>query len=101
MAMAADDRCRAGRSAGRQGAAVVAFDILFAEPDQTSPEQFVQRLPPEEVGEAYAAFRRRPSHDVVLADAIGRSPTVLATRLGRQSVRDAAPGQGGVRRCRR
>ena len=69
-----------------QGAAAVAFDILFAEPDQTSPEQFLQRLPPEEAERLKPLFADQPSNDAVLADAIGRSPTVLATALtGRPS----------------
>ena len=64
-----------------QGAAAIAFDILFAEPDQTSPEQFLQRLPPEEAERLKPLFADQPSHDAVLAEAIGRSPTVLATAL--------------------
>ena len=69
-----------------QGAAVVAFDILFAEPDQTSPEQFLEHLPPEEAERLKPLFAGQPSHDAVLADAIGRSPTVLAAALtGRPS----------------
>src|SRR5262249_4768222 len=30
-----------------QGAAVVAFDILFAEPDRTSPEEAIKQLAPD------------------------------------------------------
>lgn len=65
-----------------QGAAAIAFDILFAEPDQSSPEQFLQRLPAEEAERLKPLFADQPSHDAVLAEAIGRSPTVLATSLG-------------------
>jgi adenylate cyclase len=31
-----------------QGAAVVAFDVLFSEPDRTSPEQLLETLAPED-----------------------------------------------------
>ncbi|HET7715083.1 MAG TPA: adenylate/guanylate cyclase domain-containing protein [Bauldia sp.] len=64
-----------------QGAAAIAFDILFAEPDQTSPEQFLARLPPEEAASLGPLLAGRVSHDSVLADAIGRAPTVLAAAL--------------------
>ena len=37
------------RKLAAQGAAVVGFDILFAEPDQTSPQAAIKRLTPEEI----------------------------------------------------
>ncbi len=64
-----------------EGAAVVAFDILFAQPDQTSPEQLIKSLPPEEAAVVAPALAGRESHDAVLAEAVGNSPTVLATIL--------------------
>jgi adenylate cyclase len=64
-----------------QGAAVVAFDVLFSEPDRTSPEQLLETLAPEDAEAVAAALAGRPSHDTVLADVIGRSPSVLATVL--------------------
>ena len=63
------------------GAATVAFDILFAEPDQTSPEQLVKRLTPEEAKLMAPLIASRQSHDAILAGAIGNAPTVLATLL--------------------
>ncbi|WP_421726159.1 CHASE2 domain-containing protein [Bauldia sp.] len=63
------------------GAATVAFDVLFAEPDQTSPEQLVARLSTEEAELIEPLFAELPSHDAVFADMIGRTPTVLATVL--------------------
>jgi len=64
-----------------QGAAAVAFDVLFAEPDQTSPEQILAALPPEQAAALAAAFAGQPGNDARLAAAIGSSPTVLATVL--------------------
>ena len=63
------------------GAATVAFDILFAEPDQTSPEQFIKRLPPEEAKLMAPLIASRQGHDAILAGAIANAPTVLATLL--------------------
>ena len=78
-----------------QGAASIAFDILFAEPDQSSPEQFLQRLPPEEAERLKPLFADTPSHDAVLAAAIGQSPTVLATSLGGRASDTPLPVKAG------
>jgi adenylate cyclase len=60
-----------------QGAAVVAFDVLFSEPDRTSPEAVLPLLP-EEVREALAALvAGRPTHDAQLAATMASVPTVL------------------------
>ncbi|MBI3438639.1 MAG: CHASE2 domain-containing protein, partial [Proteobacteria bacterium] len=57
---------------GEAGAAAIAFDILFTEPDRTSPEQMLTGLPQAR----QAALRRVISdwvpHDRVFADALGR-----------------------------
>ncbi len=63
------------------GAVTVAFDVLFTEPDQTSPEQVVKRLTPEEAALLEPILVNRPGHDAMLAEAIGLGPTVLATVL--------------------
>jgi adenylate cyclase len=64
-----------------QGAAVVAFDILFSEPDRTSPESVLPLLP-EEAREALGPLvAGRPSHDEELAKAIVTMPTVLGVAL--------------------
>ncbi len=61
------------------GAAAIVFDIVFAEPDRTSPDRVLPLWPdtPE-----LAAVRRNidalPDHDSVLAEAIGRSNVVTA-----------------------
>lgn len=56
----------------RMGAAAVVFDVLFAEPDRTSPRQLLKlwQLPPPLAAELAA----QPDHDEVLAAAlVGRS----------------------------
>jgi adenylate cyclase len=64
-----------------QGAAVVAFDILFAEPDRTSPEVAVKWLAPDEAKLIEAAVAGHPGHDAVFATAVGAAPVVLAAAL--------------------
>ena len=49
-----------------KGAAVVAFDVLFAEPDRTSVEAIVKQLPPREANAITAALAGQPSNDELL-----------------------------------
>jgi adenylate cyclase len=64
------------------GAAAIGFDIVFAEPDQTSPEQIVARLPDgEERRQLAAIFTHTDSHSEAFAEAIKNSPSVLAFGL--------------------
>ena len=65
-----------------QGAAAVAFDVLFAEPDATSLEQVVKRLPPADAQLLSGAIAERPTNDQVFADALKDSPSVLSVALG-------------------
>ena len=46
-----------------KGAAVVAFDVLFAEPDRTSVEAIVKQLPAHEAGALTTIFAGRPSNN--------------------------------------
>jgi len=62
------------------GAAVVAFDAVFAEPDRTSPEHVIplwQSASPEDASAIAPVASALPSHDVFLADQIRTYPVVL------------------------
>jgi adenylate cyclase len=62
------------------GAAVIAFDATFAEPDRTSPQRFASQLrtdSSEETQRIAALMARLPDHDKVFADAIAQAPVVL------------------------
>src|SRR5262249_41778394 len=65
-----------------KGAAVVAFDILFAEPDRTSLEEIVKQLPASEAAAITSAMTGRPSNDELFAAALGDTPSVLSVVLG-------------------
>jgi adenylate cyclase len=67
-----------------KGAAVVAFDVLFAEPDRTSVEAIVKQLPPREASTITAALAGRPSNDELFAAALKNSPSVLSVALGEE-----------------
>jgi adenylate cyclase len=63
---------------GQAGASVVAFDVVFSEPDRTSPAQLATQL---ERGGASGAvlgqLRRLPDNDARLAESFAATPTVL------------------------
>ena len=60
------------------GAAAIAFDIIFSEPDRTSLENLVPSMPEGAVREALAArLPDLPTNDARLAQAVGAGPVVL------------------------
>jgi adenylate cyclase len=65
------------------GAAVVAFDVVFAEPDRTSPQRLVHFWFGDSAprGLVDELVKRLPDHDDVLAKAIAKMPTVLGVVL--------------------
>src|SRR5947209_18862983 len=65
-----------------KGAAVVAFDVLFAEPDRTSIESILKQLPPDQARAIQAAVEGQPSNDERFAAALKETPSVLSIALG-------------------
>jgi adenylate cyclase len=62
-----------------KGAAAIAFDVVFAEPDDRSPDRIAARLPDRpELKEVKAALSAFPSNDAVFAKAIAKGRVVLA-----------------------
>ena len=78
-----------------QGAAVVAFDILFSEPDQTSLEVAVKRMAPDEAKLIEAAVAGHPGHDAEFAKAIAAAPAVLAAALSNRGLTAKLPQKAG------
>ena len=59
------------------GAAAIVFDIVFAEPDRTSPQYIVDLWPlTREVEALKKNMDDLPDHDSVLADVIAQSPVI-------------------------
>jgi len=58
------------------GAAAIGFDIVFPEPDRTSPALLADTMPGLSVS-ARDELKRQPSNDEVLAQSLARSRTVL------------------------
>lgn len=80
---------------GEAGAAAIVFDILFAEPDRTSPEQVVAAAPPQRRAQLERALSTLPSHDGVFAEALGQHPSVLATSLHSDATTTPFPMHAG------
>lgn len=72
------DLARLTRALTDAGASVVAFDVVFSEPDRLSPARLAARLT-QEGGDraAYAALARLPDNDRVFGDALAQSPAVM------------------------
>ncbi len=63
---------------GQAGASVVAFDVVFSEPDRTSPARIADQVARGGADSAtLAALRRLPDHDAELARSIAATPVVL------------------------
>jgi adenylate cyclase len=76
----------------RKGAAVVGFDILFAEPDRTSVEEISKLLPGAKAA-LLAENSGEPTNDEAFATALKEAPSVLALSLGGQN--RPAPAKAG------
>jgi adenylate cyclase len=89
---------------GASGVAAVAFDVVFAEPDRSSPEQALKLWPATlEVLSLRDSVAVLPSHDDILADAIEQTPVVTGFVLtqGRPgaAIAGAAPLPGAASRA--
>jgi len=72
-----------------QRVAAVVFDVVFAEPDASSPALAVKRWPPGPGLEVLKkAAAKLPSHDRILAAAFARAPVVTAFALTTQANKD-------------
>jgi adenylate cyclase len=67
-----------------RNAAAVTFDILFAEPDRTSLEEIVKRLPPDQAHRLQGSDIS-PANDELFAAALKAAPTVLPIILTGQA----------------
>lgn len=59
------------------GAAVIAFDIVFSEPDRTSPVRLAERLRADGDQEAAIILDRLPDPDAAFGETLATSPAVL------------------------
>ena len=64
-----------------KGAAVVAFDVLFSEPDRTSVEEIIKRLPTSAAKSITEVTAGQPTNDQMFAIALKQTPSVLSVSL--------------------
>ncbi|MEQ9326286.1 MAG: adenylate/guanylate cyclase domain-containing protein [Rhodospirillales bacterium] len=62
------------------GAAAIVFDIVFAEPDRTSPAEALRNW--QAGPDAAEVLSRLPDHDTAFAEAIAGAPVVLGVAFG-------------------
>ncbi|MHA1552774.1 MAG: CHASE2 domain-containing protein, partial [Alphaproteobacteria bacterium] len=77
-----------------QGAATIAFDILFSEPDRTSPEQIVDLLPPDQAALIRPIISNVATNDAALVEVVGQTPSVLAAVLTTRDFGELPPKAG-------
>jgi serine phosphatase RsbU (regulator of sigma subunit)/CHASE2 domain-containing sensor protein len=71
----------------KQGAKVIAFDVLFPEPDRVNPALFA-KLYPELSAASSSEVSALPSMDQLFGQVIGRSPVVIARAGAEDGVRE-------------
>ena len=78
------------------GASAIAFDIVFSEPDRTSPARAVEilRRNPEARG-SYDEIAALPDHDVLMGQTMARTPSVMGFFLTRDANGARPPAKAG------
>ncbi len=74
-----------------EGAAVIGFDMIFAESDRLSPRRFADLLGTAD-GELEQKLSAFPDNDDVFAGAIGKARVVLGRSSAWHAAKDGAPG---------
>src|SRR5262245_38040129 len=77
-----------------KGDAVVAFDVLFAQPDDKSLEEIIKQLPTAEATAISGIMAGKPSNDEQFAEALKDTPSVLSVALG-EGVSTTLPAKTG------
>ncbi len=78
---------------GEAGAAAIALDIVFSEPDRTSPARIAAQYSDPRVIEA---LRRLPDNDAALAASFAKTPVVAGYFLTRDSLVVVASPKAGI-----
>ncbi|MGO3932471.1 adenylate/guanylate cyclase domain-containing protein [Rhodopseudomonas pseudopalustris] len=87
------------RRLGELGAGAVAYDIIFAEPDRTTPSRIAADLALSDGDDherAIAVLKTLPDHDKLFAEAIGQTATVLGFAASRLSNELRPPVKAGL-----
>lgn len=80
------------------GAATIAFDIMFAEADRTSPSVYAAEIadtPAGQGAELQALLKRLPDHDEVFAASVEGAPVVLGFSIASEANEARPPPKAG------
>jgi adenylate cyclase len=77
------------------GAAVIALDVVFSEPDRTSPGELAGRLARADPA-LVAALRALPDNDALFAQSVGRTPVVAGYFLTPEPGPGRIAAKGGI-----
>ncbi|MBL8546946.1 MAG: adenylate/guanylate cyclase domain-containing protein [Hyphomonadaceae bacterium] len=80
---------------GEAGAAAIVFDVLFSEPDRTSPEQILAAAPEAQRAALGRVIAGWPTHDSTFAEALARHRSVLAASFQSEPTTDLFPLKAG------
>ena len=81
---------------GQAGASVVAFDVVFSEPDRTSPARIADQLARDGAERGVIdTLRRLPDHDAALAQSLAATPAVLGYFLVNDHAGPPVPVKAG------
>ncbi len=69
---------------GEAGAAAIAYDIVFSEPDRTSPARLAKSIGNSNPA-MQAALQKLPDNDMVLGESFGRNPVIAGYFLTQDS----------------
>jgi adenylate cyclase len=87
------------RRLGELGAGVVAFDVIFSEPDRTSPSQLSADLGDSDLADPAMTMKllaSLPDHDRLFAEAIAKAPVVLGFAAGGAADGKSPPVKAGL-----
>ena len=89
------DMARLTKALGDASVASIAFDIVFSEPDRTSPPRLAERL---DMGDANAkaVLSRLPDNDLIFGQAIAKAPVVTGYFLTRDAKTAQAEPKAGI-----
>ncbi|MFG1360736.1 CHASE2 domain-containing protein [Xanthobacter pseudotagetidis] len=79
-----------------KGAAAVAFDIAFSEPDRLDPAALAAQLPEQVRASVAEALAGQESSDALFARALGAMPSVLGAVLTGSGPQSALPAKWGL-----
>ncbi len=88
------DIARLTKALGDAGASAIAFDIVFSEPDRTSPPRLAKRLDLD--ASARATLSRLPDNDALLGKVFGETTVITGFFLTRDKAKSQAEPKAGI-----